>query len=302
MRAVNTRTTVLGGILAVGCTLGVLAQAPAPPAASLDAMKIEKLTEQLFVITGSDPAGANSGGNTAVFIGSDGVTLVDTKFAMFGPAMLERVRSVTDKPVIRIINTHAHADHTGGNVLLIGRAETIVSEQTHAALLTARNKAPRRTYRDRMTIGTGRDQIDLYHFGRGHTDGDTFVVFTALGVMHAGDMFAWKALPMVDARLGGSILEYPKTLAAAAGTIRNVNTVIPGHRPVLSWSEFVEYGEFVANFVAFATQSTTTGRSVAEAAADYLVPSRFSGYVPSVADNLSVSATLERAYEELGKP
>jgi glyoxylase-like metal-dependent hydrolase (beta-lactamase superfamily II) len=258
------------------------------------------VSERLYVITGSDPAGANTGGNTAVFIAADGVTLVDTKFAMFGPAMLERVRSVTDKPVIRIINTHAHADHTGGNVLLIGKAETIVSAQTDAALVNARNKAPRRTYRERMTIGAGPDQIDLYHFGRGHTDGDTFVVFTALGVMHAGDMFAWKALPMVDTRLGGSILDYPRTLAAAAGTIRNVSIVIPGHRPVLSWSEFVEYGEFMADFVAYATRSATAGRPVTEAAADYVIPSRFIGYAPSVADNLSVSDTLEGAYEELG--
>ena len=65
---------------------------------------------------------------------------------------------------------------------------------------------PKKTYKDKLTIGTGKDEIDLYYFGRGHTNGDTFVVFTALRTMHVGDMFAWKALPYVDAGNGGSVV------------------------------------------------------------------------------------------------
>jgi glyoxylase-like metal-dependent hydrolase (beta-lactamase superfamily II) len=294
-----TRTLVLTGIAIGGCTLGVLAQGPAPSPEAVEAMKVEKVADRLYVITGADPSGAFAGGNTAVFIAAEGVTLVDTKLAGFGPALLERVRSLTDKPVTRLINTHAHADHTGGNVFFAATAETIVSDRTDAALLNARNKAPRRTYKDRLTVGSGPDRIDLYYFGRGHTDGDTFVVFTALRTMHAGDMFAWKSLPYIDANIGGSVLEHPKTLAAAARTVPNVTTVIPGHHPVVAWSDFVEYAQFSADFVAFAERSMQAGKTVDQASAEYRVPDRFAGYTASAADNLPVSTNMTLAYDEL---
>jgi glyoxylase-like metal-dependent hydrolase (beta-lactamase superfamily II) len=71
---------------------------------------------------------------------------------------------------------------------------------------------PKRTYKDRLTLGAGKDQIDLYYFGPGHTNGDTFVVFTALRTMHVGDMFAWKALPYIDPANGGTVVEQPRRL------------------------------------------------------------------------------------------
>ena len=54
---------------------------------------------------------------------------------------------------------------------------------------------PKRTFKDKMTIGKGADQIDLYYFGRGHTNGDAWVVFPALRVMHAGDIFSRQEPP-----------------------------------------------------------------------------------------------------------
>src|SRR4029453_8292316 len=96
---------ILGGlsILATG------AQAPAgPTAAQTAAAKIEKVKDNLYMITGSGADNQNTftGGNTAVFITDAGVVLVDTKLAGFGPTILNRVKSVTDKPVVRIINPH----------------------------------------------------------------------------------------------------------------------------------------------------------------------------------------------------
>ena len=296
------RTLVLTWIVVGGCTLGVMTQGLAPSPEAVEAMKVEKVTDRLYVITGAAPTGAFAGGNTAVFITAEGVTLVDTKLAGFGPALLDRVRTITDKPITRLINTHAHADHTGGNVFFAATAETIVSERAEATLQNARNKAPRRTYKDRMTVGSGPDQVDLYYFGRGHTDGDTFVVFTALRTMHAGDMFAWKSLPYIDATVGGSVLEHPKTVAAAAATIRNVTTVMTGHDRVFTWNDFVEYAQFSADFVTFAERSRKEGKTVDRAAAEYRVPDRFKGYTASPPpETRQVSTNLTLAYDELSK-
>jgi glyoxylase-like metal-dependent hydrolase (beta-lactamase superfamily II) len=85
-----------------------------------------------------------------------------------------------------------------------------------------------------VTLGSGRDQVDLHYFGLGHTSGDTFVVFPALRVMHTGDMFAWKALPLIDTSNGGSLVAHAETLAQAVATNTNVDTVITGHTPVVT--------------------------------------------------------------------
>ena len=142
----------------------------------------------------------------AVFITDSGVTLVDAKLPGFGPTIVERVKSVTPKPITRIINTHTHSVHTGSNEYFGASIESIVQENTKANMAKmdefAGAKAqflPKKTYKDTMTVGTGKDEIDLYYFGPGHTNGDTFVVFKQLRTMHVGDIFAWKALPYVDA-------------------------------------------------------------------------------------------------------
>jgi metallo-beta-lactamase class B len=295
------RTLVLGAVIALGgLSMAVLAQGPqGPSAAAIASMTIEKVKDDLYVVAGSAPGEAFAGGNTAVFITADGVTLVDTKLPGFGQALLDRVRTVTDKPVTRIINTHAHADHSGGNSFFPS-VRAVVHENAHAAMERAKNLQPRTTYSDRTTIGSGRDRIDVYYFGRGHTDGDSFVVFTALRTMHVGDMFAWKALPFIDPAAGGRILESPETLAKAVAGVKNVDTIVNGHILVSGWSDLVDYAAFTKDFVEFAERSLKAGKTAEQAAAEYTVPARFTGYVPSlIPQQLSVRSSVQQVYDEL---
>src|SRR5262249_80999 len=213
---------------------------PGPSAKSIAATKIEKVKDNLYVITGSgaEDTSAFSGGNVAVFITDGGVTLVDAKLPGFGPTIVERVKSVTNKPITRIINTHTHGDHTGSNEFFGASIESIVHENTKANMEkmdefkgAKAQFVPRKTYKDTMKLGSGRDEIDVYYFGRGHTNGDTFVVFPALRTMHVGDMFAWKALPYVDADNGGSGMDQCKSLWKAVAAGKNVENIINGHIP-----------------------------------------------------------------------
>src|SRR4029079_10208028 len=137
----------------------------------------------LYVLTSSTPGNPAtfSGGNVAVFITDGGVTLVDTKLAGSGQGGLDKVKSVTTKPVTTIINTHTHGDHTGNNGFFGATVESITHE--HPAANMAKMDAfkgdntkflPKKTFKDRMTIGSGKDRIDLYYFGAGHTNGDAF--------------------------------------------------------------------------------------------------------------------------------
>jgi len=237
------------------------------------------------------------------------VTLVDTKLPGYGPMLLERIKTVTNKPVTRIINTHSHSDHTGGNAFFGPTVESIVHENAKKSLAADPSYAgerakflPTRTYKDKLTVGSGKDQIDIYHFGRGHTDGDSFIVFPALRIMHVGDMFAWKAIPYIDASAGGSVVEHPKSLARAVATVKNVDTIINGHIPVSTWNDLKEYAEFTKDFVAFAEAAMKAGKSVDQAAAEYKVAPKYKDYVVTIAEGfVTPKGNLQMAYDEMKK-
>src|SRR4026209_2086308 len=158
---------------------------------------IEKVKDSLYKIGGA-------GSNTTVFITAEGVVLVDTKLANNGEAILAQVKTVTDKPVTTIINTHVHPDHNGSNDYFKAARPMIqvVTHENTKKWVVANPKAnpawmPDSTFTDKTTLGKGKDRIDLYYFGPGHTNGDAFVVFPALRVVHAGDIFANKGLPLI---------------------------------------------------------------------------------------------------------
>jgi glyoxylase-like metal-dependent hydrolase (beta-lactamase superfamily II) len=308
-----SRGLVLGALIVVGAlSLAVSGQAPpaGPSAKALAATTIEKVKDNLYVITGSSAADQTSfsGGNTAVFITDAGVTIVDTKLAGWGQTILDRIKTVTSKPIVRIINTHTHGDHTGSNEFFGASIESIVQENTKANMekMDAFKGAkaqflPKKTYKDKMSIGTGKDQIDLYYFGRGHTNGDSFVVFPALRTMHVGDIFAWKALPYVDTANGGSVVEQPQTLAKAVANVKNVDTIINGHIPVSTWNDLKEYASFTKEFVAFAESEMKAGKTVDQAAAEYKLDPKYKGYVVGISPQLGAKGNLQIAYDELKK-
>jgi len=303
------RGSALGLLVGVGAASILVSAAQAPQAglspAAVAATKIEKVKDNLFIITGSGTANrdAFSGGNTAVFVTDAGVVIVDTKLAGWGQVILDKVRSVTDKPITTIINTHTHGDHTGSNAFFGTTVDTIVQENTKANM--ARMDAfkgdnakflPKRTYKDKLSIGAGKNQIDLYYFGRGHTDGDTFVVFPALRTMHMGDLFPWKDAPFLDRTNGGSGVDMPKTLDKALKGIKNVDTVIGGHQPVQQWKDLQEYQRFNADLLMAVEAAMKAGKSVDDAAASINLTTKYAGY-----ESARTKAAIQAIYDELGK-
>ena len=198
----------------------------------------------LYVIHGA-------GGNTTVFVTGTGVVLVDTKLANNGEAIMNQVKTVTDKPVSMIINTHTHPDHNGSNDYFKDARPTIevVTHENTKKWVAANPQSkpamkPDKTFTDKLTLGKGKDQIDLYWFGAAHTNGDAFVVFKALRAMCVGDVMAWKMAPLIDPATGGSVIALPDTLEKAVKGIKNVDTVIEGHGDVNTWAGFRDYARF----------------------------------------------------------
>jgi cyclase len=255
---------VLAFVLAGGGAGIALSQQPPQQPQEIE---VDKVKDNLFVLR-------NGGGNTAVFITEKGVVLVDTKNPGWGPRILDKVKSLTEKPVTMIINTHTHGDHVGSNEAFSPTVEFVAHENTKANMekmpAFAGDKQaflPKRTYTDRLSLLGGNDRVELYYFGRGHTNGDTFIVFPFHRTMHTGDLFAAKATPLIDMNNGGSGVEYPQTLAKAVAGIKDVETVIPGHSAVTDWKTFQEFAEFNKAFLTAVEAAKKAGKSADDAAA-----------------------------------
>ncbi len=299
------RLMILGVVAGLGVLSMTVAAYQAPPApAGPKVIEIQKLRDNLYVLTSSSPTPREtfSGGNVAVFITDAGVTLVDTKLAGWGQAVLDKLKTVTNKPVTTIINTHTHGDHTGNNngfgdkVEVIAHANTKANMEKMDAFKGENAKfLPSKTYTDTWTIGKGKDQIDLFYAGAGHTNGDTFVVFPALHVLHTGDMFAWKDGPLCDRGNGGSCVAFPKTLANVLKRVNNIETVIPGHSPMMTIKDVAEYQRFTADLLATSEAAMKAGKSVDEAAASFSA-AKYPGYKTE-----RVKAAVQAVYDELKK-
>ena len=275
------RAIVLGLMVVGGVLPAVMAQPPAANAPKVIA--VEKVKDNLWVLRGG-------GGNTAVFATADGVTVVDAKNPGWGQPILDKIKELTSKPVTTLINTHTHGDHVSGNVEFPATVDVIVQENTK----TNMEKMPifkdnngaglaKRTFKDKMTIGKGADQIDLYYFGRGHTNGDAWVAFKAHRIVHSGDIFAGKSVPLIDAANGGSMLEMPETLLKAYNGIKDVDMIINGHTPALTtWADLKEFAEFNQDLLTWMQAELKAGKTPEQAAAEWKLPEKYTGYSPTV--------------------
>jgi cyclase len=296
------RAMVFGTLVLIGgFSVGLAGFQPAAARAVLP--DLQKVKDNLYVIAASSPVDRSlfTGGNTGVFITDSGVVVVDTKLAGYGPDILAKIRAVTNKPVTTIVNTHTHGDHTGSNEGFPATVDIVAQENTKTLMMKMDafkgDKAqflPKRTYKDKLSLSSGKDRIDLYYFGGGHTNGDTWVVYPALRVLQTGDMFAWKDAPFIDRSSGGSGVEWPKTIAKAIAGIKDIDTIVPGHSPVMPPSGLAEYQRYTADLLSAVEAAKKGGKSATDAAASINLSAKYPDYK---SDRLK--AAVEAIYAEL---
>src|SRR5690349_7342397 len=159
------RRIILGSLLVLGALSIAVAQ-QAPPQPSADALMVTKLKDNLYVLKGG-------GGNTSVFITANGVVVVDSKHPGWGQPILDKIKTLTDKPVTTLINTHTHGDHVSGNVSFPATVDIVTQENTAENMKkmvapygfppatgnifqqNGNRGLPKRTFKSRMTIGKG---------------------------------------------------------------------------------------------------------------------------------------------------
>jgi cyclase len=216
-----------------------------------------KVATNLHIITGS-------GGNVGVYITGDGVILIDDKFDRNVPEIVAKVKALTDEPIRYVINTHHHGDHTGGNAALMKTAEAIAHVNAREIMVEKNQSGlPRITFADKTVVHLGGKEVHAYHFGRGHTRGDSVVYFPEHKIVHTGDLFIETA-PFIDYSSGGSGTEWPSTLSEAAKI--NFDTVIPGHGSVMKRADFDKWRKSMDSVLAEVTKLKKAGKSKEEVA------------------------------------
>ena len=246
--------------------------APAAPAAAAE-VHILPVQGNIFMLVGA-------GGNITVQTGSDGVLLVDTGLAPMSEKVLAAIRSLSDKTIRFIINTHVHADHVGGNEVISKAGRTIAggnvvgdigtsasSQATIMAFQTvldrmsttspgapaaAQGAWPSDTYTTpERKIFFNNEGVELIHVPAAHTDGDTIVFFRRSDVISTGDLFVTNGYPIVDLDRGGNIqgviagLNRIVEMAIPADEQEGGTLIIPGHGRLCDVADVVYYQEMV---------------------------------------------------------
>jgi cyclase len=298
------RCVLLGTLIVAGALSITVAAFQQPPQPAEKTIEVDKVKDNLYVLKGG-------GGNTAVFITDKGVVVVDTKNPGWGQPILDKIKTLTDKPVTTIINTHTHGDHVSGNVEFPATVDVITQENTKKymeqtnpvySLQTTQPESifkknggrglPTRTFKDTWTIGSGKDQIDLRYFGAAHTGGDAFVIFRSYRVMHVGDTMPNRDLPIMDRNNGGSGLAYSATIRKAAA-VKNVETIINGHNPTTTTpADLRLYSEFIGDFVKFVQAAKKAGKTVDDVVNTWSTPAKYTGYSKPNPDRVRADAQV----------
>lgn len=225
---------------------------PAPTPAPTPAFKpprpleIQRVKGSLYMISGE-------GGNVAVYVTGKGVILVDDMFYRNYDDILAKVRSVTDQPIVYVLNTHQHDDHAGGNARMLAIADVIAQDNVRANLMDIKQPyyedtpgtpigLPDVTFSKEIVLHLGGKEVRARYFGRGHTDGDAVIYFPELKVVHTGDLFLGKPFGLniyVDYAQGGSFLDWTHTLDGALQL--DFDTVIPGHGSISTKADVVKF-------------------------------------------------------------
>ena len=206
-----------------------------PPPAKLDLIKVK---DDLYVIHNDIVPG-----NSTALITSEGVLLVDDKFDVDHNGILEQLKKVTDQPIKYVVNTHHHADHSGGNAKMQDmNAIVVATEEARQNMVDGKQPGlPGIAIQHHAHIYLGGKNVEMYHFGRAHTNGDMVVLFPADRTLAAGDMFTFgDATPqLIDYAGGGSGNEWPKTLESALEL--DFDAVVPGHGVVTTKQEMAKF-------------------------------------------------------------
>ncbi len=231
-------------------------------------ISITKLTDNIYMLKGQ-------GGNIGISIGADGVFMIDDQYAPLTPKILAAIKTLTDKPVKFLINTHWHGDHTGGNLNMDKRGAIIVAQDNVRKRMSVdsfvrgkkKDASPKEalpviSFSEDLHFYFNDEAIYIFHVHNAHTDGDAMVYFPKANVLHMGDVYFQGKYPFIDLNSGGSIDGVIKAVEMALLLIDDNTKIIPGHQNNSDKKGLLEYYNMLKDIRNAVQKEINSGKSL----------------------------------------
>ncbi len=238
----------------------------------VEPVAFHKISDKLYEVTGG------SGARGGVYIGETGVLLIDSKMDETSVSdVLDGVRNLTDKPILYLVNTHSDGDHVQGNryiptsVIIVAhencreeffhtRWDGSPSDWTDPALA---DFVPEITFSDRMTLHLGADQVEIHHFGVGHTTGDAVIYFPEEKAAFVGDQIFFDRPQLIHAYKGGDPFGHVKNLKLMLKTL-DAEQFFSGHGDVTDRDGIRAHADAMTDRIVHVQTLTEKGAALEE--------------------------------------
>jgi cyclase len=233
------RTLVLVGTTVLCMIMGGAAE---PQSNSSRHLSVHLVARNVYLLE-VDPREPGVGhSNIAVLVGDDGLLLVDTQVGPDVQPIVAALRSISDKPIRYVVDTHCHGDHTGGNTGFQSAGATIVAQENLRKRIAAKKcdqptALPTLTFDTELTLHVDDEEVQVIKLPTGHRDGDAIVYFKRANVVETGDAFVSSGLPFYSKYAGGNMLGVNEELHRITALAPGDAMIIPGHGPLSSMNE-----------------------------------------------------------------
>tara|TARA_R110002110_G_scaffold303525_2_gene517652 strand:- start:18973 stop:19866 length:894 start_codon:yes stop_codon:yes gene_type:complete len=235
-------------------------------------VSLTKLSGPLHLLQGR-------GGNVVASVGDDGILMVDDDYADTAPAFRDVLKTLAGddyKPRF-LLNTHWHGDHVGGNLLWSQEGAVLMAHDNVRRRMSTRQEMavfdnvvepsppaalPVVTYGDALTLHFNGDDVEVQHFPRGHTDGDSVVFFSRENTVHMGDLFFKDAFPFVDIGSGGNVFGYIEAVEAILERVDTSTVIVPGHGSLADKADLLRYHHMLTTTAAVVKTGLASGMTV----------------------------------------
>lgn len=245
---------------------------------------IDTLSQDVYMLTGQ-------GGNIGIYVGGDYVFMIDDQFERLSEKIKAAIRTLTDKPIAFLFNTHMHGDHSGGNAKFNSETTTLVAHDHVRKRIAANQKEkiktneatkedyqkmlPEVTFSDDITFYDEDETIMAFHVHNAHTDGDAMVYFAKNNVLHMGDTYFAGRYPYIDLKSGGSVTGYINAHKKALMVIDEDTRIIPGHGRPSNKKELESFTAMLVDIKGIVQAALKAGKSLQEVKTDSTLTAKY---------------------------
>ena len=262
----NRRSFVRSTALTIGAL--TIAQQKIFAAFNIDPWKITMLTDKIGVFT-------EKGGTILFYLSATGIVVVDAQFPDSAQHLIDELKKKSSQPFTLLINTHHHGDHTAGNIAFKGIVAHVLAHENSLAnqkkVAIDKKNEDKQLYPDK-TFGTTwvehveGEEIDLYYFGAGHTNGDAMIHFRKANIVHMGDLVFNRRHPFVDRTAGANITSWISVLDKATNTFNKKTKYVCGHSGagydiVLTKDDVISFKDYLGNVLKYTKDQIAAGKT-----------------------------------------